>query len=130
MPATLKAETFHNHTALDDSNKPPPNPMHAWMRVIMWLLPTGFAWGSGVGLNWLISLSRLPSELGMCFWVMLNVAFLVGAGWYRGALLDQEGYVDWRFVRIAAFFGLQLLLIPLLSVVILFAICVANPIKI
>ena len=130
MPATLKAETFHNHTALHDSNKPPPNPIHAWMRVIMWLLPTGFAWGSGVGLNWLIRTPHMRSDLGPLLWLVLNVLFLIGSGWYRGALLDQEGDVDWRFGWIATFFGVQLLLIPLLSVIILFAICVANPIKI
>lgn len=121
-----------------DTPKPPFDPelipnnrAHAWLRVILWILPTGFAWMSAAGLNMLSVRGGFPNlaQLVVPIWIVVNIIFVSGAGWYRAALLHQVGNVDWRSGRTVEFFAIQLLLIPFFSVIILFAICVANPIK-
>ena len=67
------------------SIKHPVNRAQATVRVILWLLPTGFAVLSAMGSSWLKIHGYLPRwHLAAC--LIPNVIFVVGAGWYNALL--------------------------------------------
>lgn len=108
---------------------PPVNRAQACFRVIIWLLPTGFAVCSSWAGNWLISRGYLP-KLGFGFWVVPNVFFMFGAAWYN-ALLSRRARSSPRGIvnRLVLFFLIQLFLMPLLLAILLYLACVIDPIQ-
>ena len=117
----------------NDPNKIPKNRAIAWFRVMLWIVPTGFAWMTGIALGTLSARASYSSIGVICFsmWVVANVGFVVGAGRYHAMLDSRAGNdADLRFGRVATFFFLQLLLIPFLSFLLAFAICTIHPLRI
>ena len=113
----------------NDDNEIPTNHAHAWLRLVLWILPTGFAWMSGVGLSMLATGGSFPvlAAFTIPIWVVLNCAFLVGAGRYHRMLSPQTSNdPEMHLGHVVTFFALQLLLIPFLSLLVVFVICKAN----
>ena len=111
-------------------SKPPINRAQATVRVILWLLPAGFAVLSAEGCNWLKYRGILASSWGFGVWLLLNVAFALGAGWFNAMLSTKaRGEADGVAYRTVMFFFLQLFLIPVLLGLFLFMACVIDPIK-
>ncbi|MEO5914741.1 MAG: hypothetical protein ABIS50_10940 [Luteolibacter sp.] len=109
--------------------KPPVNRAVAWFRVILWILPAGFAVLSAWGVVWYQG-HLIPHRLGVLSWVVVNVIFVLGTGWYH-ALLSISARSEPRgiFARTILFFFIQLFLIPLLASLALFLGCLIGTIK-
>ena len=115
----------------DNLMKPPNNRAQAWFRMLLWILPSGFAVASGIGLDRLSS-AYFPSQspIGTLIWWILNFAFVIGSGWFDSQLsararAEVGGVAD----RVLRFFLFQLFLIPVLSLVFLFFACLIDPIR-
>ncbi|MEO7099619.1 MAG: hypothetical protein ABI162_09685 [Luteolibacter sp.] len=116
----------------NDPNKIPENHAQAWLRIILWILPTGFAWMSGVGLSLLAARGGSWGAAPVIFpiWIVLNCAFIVGAGRFHRMLSPQTtNDPEMHLGHVVTFFAVQLLLIPFLSLFVVFVICKANPIR-
>ena len=116
----------------DQTDMIPRNHARAWLRVVLWILPTGFAWMSAVGLSMLSGRRGFPgmTELIMPLWFVLNIAFVVGVGWYNKMLSSRaDAGPNGRDGRVVLFFVIQIFLIPLLSALVLFAICASGSFK-
>lgn len=98
----------------ESSIKPPVNRAQATVRLLLWLLPVGFVILSAAGFILLTSLAILPSQWGTAiFWLILNIAFVVGAGWFYGMLsCTARGESDVLY-RAVQFWFFQMFLIPL-----------------
>jgi hypothetical protein len=102
----------------------------SWLRVMLWLMPSGFAilsmsaparlrpWGIDV-----------PSDPAVWFWAIL--VFTIGTGIVDACLaIRVPRNFDATAFRVVVFVSFQALLIPLMIGLLLFAMCVANPLKI
>ncbi len=109
---------------------PSINRAQAAFRVILWLLPAGFVVLSAVGLILLVSHGILPSRWGtVIFWLILNLAFVAGAGWFYGMLsCSARGESDVLY-RAVQFWFFQMFLVPLLLRLLLYLASVIDPIK-
>ncbi|MEO5711945.1 MAG: hypothetical protein ABIT37_00505 [Luteolibacter sp.] len=108
----------------DDLNNPLTNPAHAWLRGIMWTLPTGFIWMSAFGVNYLASFFGMNSGLSTCIWMLLNIGFVIGAGWYDSLLSSHARMSPGvSYLWIIQFFLHQLYLMPLITFVLMVAGC-------
>ena len=85
----------------------PPNHAITCFRVILWLLPSGFAAFSAWGRSWMIGHHYLP-HLGVRTWLLLNTIFILGSGWFN-ALLSANSREVWHGVRnrVILFFVIQ-----------------------
>ena len=111
-------------------SKPPINRAQATIRVILWLLPAGFVVLSAEGCNWSKYGGTLASSWGFVAWLILNVSFALGAGWFNAKLSTKaRGEADGVAYRTVMFFFLQLFLTPVLLGLVLFMACVIDPIK-
>jgi len=104
----------------DNPNKIPWNPVHAWLRVVLWPLPTGFAWMSAYAIIWFVrALSYSPSSpLILIIWIILNCVFTVGTGCFN-IVLSPDGFKDGklRINRVVEFFLIQCLVVVCLPIV-------------
>ena len=106
---------------LETHFKPPINRAQATVRVILWLLPAGFVVLSAEGCDWLKYRGILASSWGFGVWLILNVAFALGAGWFNAMLSTKaRAEADGVAYRTVMFFFLQLFLIPLLLLIMFF----------
>ena len=82
-------------------NKPdhvqPNNRATAVFRVMLWLLPSGFAASSAWGGDWMIRHHYLP-HVGGGSWLLANAIFVLGTGWFN-ALLSVNSHEVWHGVR-------------------------------
>jgi len=115
--------------------QPPVNAAQGCFRVVSWIVPTGFAWASAVGLGTLgTGALRMGQAVPVMIWIVLNIAFVLGAGWFdamlsravRNARADERPALLTK--KLVVFFLLQLVFIPVISAAVLFAWCVAYPI--
>lgn len=109
---------------------PPNNPSKTLFRIILWLLPTGFAVLSAIGSRYLPGGVILDDRSSLTLWLILNILFTAGAGWFNAHLSnrvkpEQDGALFRTFVFVIA----QMFLVPLLLMTLLFAVCLFNPIK-
>ncbi|MEO5711944.1 MAG: hypothetical protein ABIT37_00500 [Luteolibacter sp.] len=114
----------------DNPHKLAPNPTHAWLRVTLWILPTGFALISISLVEWLeqrISYDT-ASQWVPATWIILNCVFTVGAGWFS-TVLSPDGLKNGklRINRVVEFFLIQCLVVPCLSVVVVIVIAALYP---
>lgn len=106
--------------------EPPINRAKAVVRVILWILPTGFVALSGVALG------SMPQfrQLGFGAWLVPDIIFILGAGWYNAFLSGRARHEHSGMVsKTLIFFFIQLFLIPLLLALSLFFVCVIKPMK-
>ncbi len=108
------------------------NRTRVWFRIVLWILPTGFAWMSAVGLNMLSVRGGFygMAQLIVPVWLVLNIAFIIGAGWYNKMLSSRRDAGPNGFDgRDVLFFVIQIFLIPPLSALVLFALCASGNIR-
>jgi hypothetical protein len=109
---------------------PPNNPAKTLFRIILWILPTGFAVICGLGCFQLPFRTHWTYEISLALWIILTSLFTAGAGWFNVVLSNRgnkdPGSVIWRTFL---FFIAQILLIPLLLGSVLYAACLMNPLK-
>ena len=102
----------------------PRNPIHPWLRVLLWILPAGFLVMSVGGLSALSNNVPISEAAVISASALLNVLFLIGAGWcdYK---LSPPGRKNRRSVgmAISLFFLSQLFLVPMLLGAVFFALC-------
>jgi hypothetical protein len=113
---------------------PPINAAQGCFRVALWMVPTGFAWASALGLG---ALASKLGVRGLSFpsapWIVLNIVFVLGAGWFDAMLAwkvrnaGEKERGDMIVGNLTRFFLLQLVLVPVFSVAVVFAWCVAKP---
>jgi hypothetical protein len=110
---------------------PEVNRAQAAFRVFLWVLPAGVVVLSGGALDFLISRGILPSVRAVgVFWLIFNVAFVLGAGWFSATLSQKaRAEPDGVFYLTVLFVFLQVFLIPLLLGLLLFLACVIDPVK-
>lgn len=116
---------------MSDQPIPPNNPAKTLFRIILWILPTGFAVICGVGCFQLpFRRVHLSYEFSFSLWIALTCIFTAGAGWFNVVLSNRgnkdPGSVIWRTFL---FFIAQIILIPLLLGSVLYAACLMNPLK-
>ncbi len=111
-------------------NERPINRAQATIRLVLWLLPAGFVTLSAAGFSLLTTRGFLPSNWGSRIsWLILNIAFVGGAGWFYGMLsASARGETDVLY-RAVQFWFFQMFLIPLLLGFLLYLACVIDPIK-
>ena len=107
---------------------PPPNRAIGWYRFIVWVMPTCVALTTAPGFIWLNSKLRWNGDLLVLGWFVINTVAIVGLAVFDAKLRNRPDHpvslkTDAGVVR---FFLLQLLIIPLLSIVLPFAACVAG----
>ena len=108
----------------NDQNLVSSNWAQAWLRVVMWILPTGFFWISAFGANYLTAYSGVIGDLSTYLWVLLNIGFMIGAGWYDSLLSSRARKSPGSsYLWIIQFFLHQLYLIPLITFVVAMAVC-------
>lgn len=113
------------------NEEPPTNRAQQCFRVLLWLVPTVFAYASIVGVGWIsdrllqsASIIRVPAV------ILLNAGFVFGTGWFKAHLNGRirnhpNGFSD----EVLIFFLAQIFLIPILLALILFCACLIDPIK-
>jgi hypothetical protein len=98
----------------------PINVAQATVRFVLWLLPAGFVPLSAAGLGLLASRGFLPSNWGMPIsWLILNIAFVAGAGWFYGILSTSARGESDVLYRAVQFWFFQMFLVPLFLVLLL-----------
>ncbi len=110
-----------------EQQPPQVNRAQAWFRVMLWLMPTGFLVASAVGLGW-VHEKLLPSDSIVAVWCLLNLALLIGAGWFTAILSTRspnERVVHGMFTFVMC----QLFLVPALLGLLLFMINLIDPIQ-
>ena len=107
---------------------PPVNRAQVTVRLLLWLLPFGFVMLSAAGIVLLTSLAIVLSHWGpIIFWLILNVAFVAGAGWFYGMLsCSARGESDVLY-RAVQFWFFQMFLIPLFLRLLLYLASVIEP---
>lgn len=122
---------MNEHLPTGHPGAPPANRAQAWFRVLLWLVPTVFAYASIVGVGWMsdrllqsASIIRVPAV------ILLNAGFVLGTGWFKAHLNGRRrnhpnGFSD----EVLIFFLAQIFLIPILLALILFCACLIDPIK-
>ena len=105
----------------------PKNRAQAWFRVVLWILPSGFVVASAVGLGW-IHENLFRNDLVVGLWFLLNLAFLIGAGWVQSVLANRLRTEANAVIRgVGAFVVYQLFLIPLLLGLLLYLTFLIDP---
>lgn len=106
----------------ENFEKPPTNRAQAWFRVLLWLVPAGFAMMSLSGFH------QLYRTIPMPFWfiwilIPVNLVFILSAGWFD-ALLDRrfEKSVEQTRAWMFTFLLFQLLAIPIFSVLLIWTV--------
>lgn len=111
----------------EQQNKPnhaPPNYAAAWFRVILWILPTGVAWMSGIAFGWTGLLTPSNSSWMLFAWIIANIIFTCAAGYYSQMLAPSPRSKPYRVIL---FLITQVFVVPLLSSVVLLAVCAWHP---
>lgn len=103
----------------------PHNHAVAWLRVTLWILPTGVAWMSGIATGWW---SNLPTKVGsipmFTAWAICNLLFTVAVGYYCQMLSPSPRKKPYRVIL---FLTTQVFVIPLLSSVVILAVWAWHP---
>lgn len=111
-----------NPPEFNASEVAPKNRAQVWFRALLWLMPTGFAWSSFIGLVLLHSRIRVP-DWGLGVLLLVNLIFVAGAGWFDGLLARHvRGSGDRMTAWTLIFCGCQLIVIPALSLLVGFVI--------
>jgi hypothetical protein len=99
----------------NSSEQVPKNRAQAWFRIILWILPSGFAMMSLSGFHQLYRTIPIPF---WCIWILIpvNLIFILAAGWFD-ALLDRrfKKSVEQMRAWMLTFLLFQLLAIPIFS---------------
>lgn len=114
----------------DPQPQPTGNPGVAWFRALVWIMPTGLVWGGFILLHCVnaafvktgmvkhpLHSATLPSVI----WILASVIGTIYLGYLNDRLnyqLEANPLVDKRPVRksqVAAFFFIQIAIIPVLS---------------
>src|SRR6476620_2251014 len=109
-----------------------PSRAQAWLRILLWLLPSGFALGSAWLLGWLDFWGGFRPHLvlshPLAVWRIANALFVLGIACLCAKLSTSEkprgsfgSYVVWFCIS-------QLGLIPLIAALVIFGCCMANPV--
>lgn len=99
--------------------------------MLLWFVPSVFAYASLVGAGWLKSrYFATDSVLPIFICLTANAAFVLGTGWFKASLKGRirnhpNGFSD----EILIFFLAQIFLIPILLALILFCACLIDPIR-
>ena len=108
---------------------PPVNHAQGCFRVLLWLIPSGFAAVSA----WSIDNYKPDVDSLLMLWIGANLVFLGITGWFNAIMSSQvrimepgkrTGMIIWLTV---AFVLLQIVLIPLIAVFLVFAFCAFKP---
>jgi hypothetical protein len=100
------------------------NPIYPWLRVMLWILPTGFLIVSVAGLFAIANNIRVSEGTIISASILLNVLFLIGTGWCDFKLSPPERK-NTQSVGMAIFlFCLcQVFLVPIALGALVFAFC-------
>ncbi|MEO7099620.1 MAG: hypothetical protein ABI162_09690 [Luteolibacter sp.] len=106
----------------------PRNPIYQWLRVMLWILPTGFLVISVGGLSALSNNFPISEGMVIAASVLLNVLFVIGAGWcdYKLSPPERKNRPSVG-VAIFLFFLSQLFIVPILIGAVVFALYSFNP---
>ncbi|MEO7341673.1 MAG: hypothetical protein ABI073_12410 [Luteolibacter sp.] len=77
----------------------------ACFRVLLWLLPMGFAAITAFGLRSYSRYLPFPPSISICLWCVLNVGFIFGAGWERHGVQRRVIYFFLTQPFMILFFG-------------------------
>jgi len=107
---------------------PPVNRAQGCFGAVLWLVPTGFAVVSAIGLgSWIrTSVAALP------VWGILNVLFIIATGYFAATLSRKvrKARPERREAVIGSwivmFFLLQLIIVPVTAAAVAFSICLAS----
>lgn len=100
------------------------NPLYPWLRVILWMIPSGFVLLSSAGIFSLGNMRVFNNYLAVILWVLLNIAFVIGVGWCDYQLSSPERKRTRKIgLAILLFFIIQIFIIPLLIGAFTFAAC-------
>jgi hypothetical protein len=111
--------------AIDPPQVAPVNQAQGCFRVLLWLMPSGFAAISA----WTIDNYNLNVDSLLMLWIGMNLVFWGITGWFNAIMSSpvralepgkRTGMIIWLTV---AFALLQLVLIPLIAVFLVFAFC-------
>lgn len=103
------------------------NRAQAWFWVMLWILPSGFFVASAIGLGWVHG-NFFRHDLVVVLWFLLNLAFLIGTGWFQSILANQGRIRPHTVIRsIGAFMVYQLFLIPILLGLLLYLTYLIDP---
>ena len=111
--------------AVDSPQPVPINQAQGCFRVLLWLMPTGFAVFSA----WAIDHYKPPGDSLLLLWIGMNLVFSASAGWFVAIMSSrirgmEPGKRAGEIVWLTTFFCLiQLFLIPLITVFLAFAFC-------
>lgn len=100
-------------TPLPEAEVAPNRRMHIFMRVMLWILPTGYLLMSFVGMSWLMTKFSHANSIVIVLWILSNVVFVVGAGWCDYKLV--RGWVKNHYFEVTSvvmFVFLQMIYIP------------------
>ena len=110
-----------------NSDLPPPNRAIGWYRFMLWVMPTCVAITTALGIIWLGSavVRSLQSQTGVLVWFVVNIAstFVIGAFEARFHRAQQGSSKKASLDRVARFVATQILLVPLLTCAVVFALC-------
>ena len=102
-----------------------PNYTLAWFRVILWILPTGIAWTSGMAIGWWSGLATTGNSIALFVaWVIFNLLFTLAVGYYWKMLSTSRPTKPYRAIL---FLISQIFVVPLLSSVVLLAVFAWHP---
>ena len=112
---------------------PPVNRAVAWFRELLNVVPVGFFLASLIGVDWLGRvLPSLDRSLFDIIWLVLNVMFIAGTGWFKISISDraQAGSREKAYYALN-FLALQVVLIPFFLVLfVVLAAVVASVIRV
>lgn len=103
------------------------NPLYPWLRVMLWIIPTGFtvltaAFVASFGRSVTFSNS---STIEIC--ALLDVAFVIGAGWCDFQLSSPKRKANQTVgIAILLFFLGQIFIIPILLGALVFSACLIS----
>lgn len=104
-------------------NFPPPNRAIGWYRFMLWMMPTCIALATAFGVGWLASGVRSTHDgLLLYGWFFLNILTTLGLGLFEVKLRNSHPSlaIETR-LGVARFFMLQFLIVPALSLALLFS---------
>ncbi|MBC8128391.1 MAG: hypothetical protein H8M99_14715 [Gloeobacteraceae cyanobacterium ES-bin-144] len=96
------------------------NRAQACLRVMLWLLPSGFAVGSFLAGSHFLRNGLTP-------WIFANIIFIIGMGWLHAYMFNRaRSENDGVLFLVLVFFIVQLFFVPLVLFTILCTICGIN----
>lgn len=115
---------------MSEHERPKNHPPITLFRIILWLLPTGFAVICGFVCFVLPILVDWTYEFSFGIWLALTCIFTAGAGWFNAALSNRvKSNRGDMILSTYLFFIIQVILIPLLLGTLLYAAFEINPPK-